>query len=159
MKRFKPKGEQRLGQLIVKFGQLMMTAAETLPEFTDRIRDCVAEIRACDPSQVPTDEQVAIRARAGIEFSFPYLYAALQVGPKRSLEELFKLLDAHTEKNQLVADGVNETPALSQPGRPVEENIIPVVNIVNENKHYNSTARESISQNKGKGQEKMAQED
>ena len=71
MNRFKPKGEQRLGQLIVKFGQLTMTAVETISEFLDRIRDCKAEIRACDPSQVPTEEQqTAIRAKVGIlEFS------------------------------------------------------------------------------------------
>ena len=79
MKRFKPKGEQQLGQLIVKFGQLTMTAVETISEFLDRIRDCIAEIRACDPSQVPTEEQTAIGAKAGIEFAFPQLYAALQV--------------------------------------------------------------------------------
>ena len=62
MKRFKPKGEQRLRQLIVKFGQLTMAAIETLPEFIDRIKDYIAKIRSCDPSQVPTDEQIAIRA-------------------------------------------------------------------------------------------------
>ena len=55
MKRFKPKGEQRLGQLIVKFGQLTMTAVETISEFLDQIRDCKAEIRAHDPF-VPTEE-------------------------------------------------------------------------------------------------------
>ena len=62
MKRFKPKREKRFGQLIVKFGQLTMMTIETLPEFIDRIRDCIVEIRACDPSQVPTEEQIAIRA-------------------------------------------------------------------------------------------------
>ena len=35
-----------------------------------------AEIRVCDPSQVPTEEQTAIRAKAGIEFCVPHLYAA-----------------------------------------------------------------------------------
>ena len=83
MKRFKPWGEQRLRQLIVKFVQLMMTAAETLLEFIDRIQDCATEIRACDPSHVPKDEQVAVRTRAGIELAFPHLHAALQVGAKR----------------------------------------------------------------------------
>ena len=102
MKRFKPKGEQRLGRLIVKFEQLTMTAIETLPKFNDRIRDCIDEIRACDPSQVPTDEQIAIRAKAGIEFAFLHLYAALQVAQKLSLEDLFELMDAFTAKNQLV---------------------------------------------------------
>ena len=79
MKIFKPKEEQRLGQLIVKFEQLTMTAAESISEFLDRIRDCIAEIRACDSSQVSTDKQTAIRAKAGIEFAFPHLYVALQV--------------------------------------------------------------------------------
>ena len=74
MKWLKPKGKQRLGQWIVKFGQLTMMAIETLSEFIDRIRDCTAEIRACDPSQVPTDEQIAIQAKAGIEFVFPHLF-------------------------------------------------------------------------------------
>ena len=111
MKRFKPKGEQRLGQLIVKFGQLTMTGTETISEFLDRIRDCIAEIRACDPSQVPTDEQTAIRAKAGIEFAFPHLYAALQVGQKMSLEDLFELMDAFTGKNQLVDEEKKTEPA------------------------------------------------
>ena len=56
-----------------------MTAFETLPEFIDRISDCIAEISAWHPSQVPTDEQLAIQAQAGIEFAFPHLYAVLQV--------------------------------------------------------------------------------
>ena len=55
MKRFKQ---------IVKFGHLRMTAIKNLPQFIDRIRDCVAEIRSCYPSQVPIDEQTAIRAKA-----------------------------------------------------------------------------------------------
>ena len=88
--------------MIVKFEQLTMTAIETLPDFIDRMRDCIAEIRACDPSQVPTDEQIAIRAKAGIEFAFPHLYAALQVAQKLSLEDLFELMDAFTGKNKLV---------------------------------------------------------
>ena len=79
MKRFKSKGKQWLAQLTVKLGQLTMTAIETLPEFIDWIRDCIAEIRSCNLSQVPTDEQIAIRAKAGIEFALSYLYAALQV--------------------------------------------------------------------------------
>ena len=58
--RFKPKGEKRLGQLIVNFGQLTMTEILTLFEFIDRIRDYIVEIRACEPFQVPTDEQIAI---------------------------------------------------------------------------------------------------
>ena len=63
MKRFKPKGEQRMGQLIAKFRQLTITAIETLPEFIDRIRDCcITEIRACDLSQMSTDKQIGIRA-------------------------------------------------------------------------------------------------
>ena len=70
MKRYKPKGEQRLGQLIVKFWQLTMTAIENLPEFIDRIRDRTAEIRACDPFQVTTDEQMEIWGNVGIEFAF-----------------------------------------------------------------------------------------
>ena len=81
------KGQQRLWQLIIKFGQLTMTAIETLPDFIDRIRYCIAEIRACDPSQVPSDE-------AGIKFAFPHLNAALQVAQKLSLEDLFELMDA-----------------------------------------------------------------
>ena len=79
-----------------------MTAIETLPDIIDRIRDCIAEIRAFDSSQVPTDEQVAIRAKAGIELAFPHLYAALQVAQKLSLEDLFALMDAFTGKNQLI---------------------------------------------------------
>ena len=46
MKRFKPKGEQRLRQLIVKFGQLTITAVETISEFLDRIRYC-KHMRRC----------------------------------------------------------------------------------------------------------------
>ena len=96
------KGEQRLGQLIVKFGQLTMTAVETISEFRDRIRDCIAEIRAYDPLQVPTEEQTTIRAKAGIQFVFLYLYAALQVAQKMLLEDLFELKDAFTGENQLI---------------------------------------------------------
>ena len=48
MKRFRPEGEQRSGQLIMKFGQLTMTAAKNLSEFINRIQDCITEIRACD---------------------------------------------------------------------------------------------------------------
>ena len=55
IKRFRPKGEQRLGQLTVKFEQLTMTVEETISAFLDQIRDCIAEIRACDPSQVHTE--------------------------------------------------------------------------------------------------------
>ena len=65
--------------LILKFEQLTMTAVKTVLEFLDRITDCIAEIKACDPFQLPTEEQTAIRAKAGIEFAFPHLYAALQV--------------------------------------------------------------------------------
>ena len=44
--KFKRKGEQRLGSLIVKFGQLIMIANEILPELIDRITYYIAEIRA-----------------------------------------------------------------------------------------------------------------
>ena len=84
-----------------------MTAAETISEFLDQIRNCIAEIRACDPSQVLTDEQKAIWAKAGIEFAFPHLYAALQVAQKMSLEDLFEFMDAFTGKNQLVDEKKN----------------------------------------------------
>ena len=99
---FKPKGEKRLGQLIVKFGQLTMTAVEIISDFLDQIRDYIAEVRACDPSQVTTEEQTSIRAKSGIEFAFPHLYAALQVAQKMSIEDLFELIDAFIGKNQLV---------------------------------------------------------
>ena len=100
MKRFKSKGDQRLGQLIVKFGQLTMAAVETISEFLDLIRNCIAEIRACDPSQVPTEE-TAIRAKAGIGFAFPHLYAALKLAQKMSLENLLELMDAFIGKIEL----------------------------------------------------------
>ena len=76
-----------------------MTAIETLSEFMDR--DCIAEIRECDPSQVPNDEQIAIRAKVWFEFAFPHLFAALQVAQKLSLKDLFELMDAFTTMNQL----------------------------------------------------------
>ena len=43
---------------------------------------------------MPTEEQTAIRTKAGIEFAFPHLYTALK--------DLFELIDAFTGKNKLI---------------------------------------------------------
>ena len=39
-----------------------------------------------------TDEQISIRAMVGIDLAYPYLYAALQVAQKMSLEDLFEII-------------------------------------------------------------------
>ena len=69
MKRFRSKGEQRLRQLNAKFGQLIIAAAETKSEFVERTQECIVEIWPCNPSQVPTDKQIAIWAKAGLNFN------------------------------------------------------------------------------------------
>ena len=38
----------------------------------------------------PTDELFAIRAKAGVEFAFPHMYAALQIAQKILMEDLFE---------------------------------------------------------------------
>ena len=43
---------------------------------------------------MPTDEQIAIIVKAGIEFAYPHSYAKMQVAQKLSLEDLFELMDA-----------------------------------------------------------------
>ena len=60
MRRFSPKGDERLGQLLVKFGQLTMLYGEGPQEFTDRVLACKIEIKAVDSSQVPTEEQTIV---------------------------------------------------------------------------------------------------
>ena len=90
-----------------------MTAIETLSEFIDQIRNCIAEIRACNPSQVSTFEKIAIRAETGIEFAFPHLYAVLQVAQKLSLKDLFELIDAFAEKYQFIHEKKIETANLA----------------------------------------------
>ena len=91
MNRFKPK----------EFNSLVMVFGKKTQEYTDRVLECIAEIRGVDPSQVLTDEWIVIRVRTGIEFGLPQFYAALQVGVKLILEELLERLNAYT--------GVNET--------------------------------------------------
>ena len=88
MNLFKPKGDHQLKLLILKFNSLVMVFGETTQEYTDRVLECIAEIRGLDISQVLTDECIAIRVRTGIEFGLPQFYAALQVGVKLTLEEL-----------------------------------------------------------------------
>ena len=61
---------KRMGQLIMKFGQLTMKAVETISEFLDRTRDCLAEIRACDPSQVLTEKQQQLEQSRELNLHF-----------------------------------------------------------------------------------------
>ena len=48
-------------------------SGKTISECLDQIQDCIAEIRECDLSRVPTEEQTSIKAKAGIKFAFPHL--------------------------------------------------------------------------------------
>ena len=112
MRRFSPKGDERLGQLLVKFGQLTMLFEEGPQEFTDRVLACKIEIKAVDSSQVPTEEQTIVRLKEGIKFAYPLNYRVLKMSAgKLSLEEILEKINSFTDVNEITA-----------PGHPVEEN-------------------------------------
>ena len=93
MRRFSPKGDERLGQLLVKFGQLTMLYGEGPQEFTDRVLACKIEIKAVDSSQVPTEEQTIVRLKERIKFAYPLNYRVLKMSTgKLSLKEILEKL-------------------------------------------------------------------
>ena len=111
MRRFSPKGDERLGQLLVKFGQLTMLYEEGPQEFTDRVLACKIEIKAVDSSQVPTEKQTIVRLKEGIKFAYPLNYRVLKMSAgKLSLEEILEKINLFTDVNEITA-----------PGHPVEE--------------------------------------
>ena len=57
-----------------------MVFEETTQEYTDRVLECIAEIRGIDPSQVPTDECIATQVR--------------------TFEDLLERLNAYTRVNE-----------------------------------------------------------
>ena len=102
MRRFLPKGDERLGQLLVKFGQLTMLYEEGPQEFTDRVLACKIEIKAVDSSQVPTEKQTIVRLKEGIKFAYPLNYRVLKMSAgKLSLEEILEKINSFTEVNEI----------------------------------------------------------